>query len=178
MQAAHYAVRWPRARVVGIDVSATSIAFAQELKRKHGLDNLECIVCPSSARPSSGENFDHVVCTGVLHHLADPDAGLRALRDVLAPGGAMHVMVYAPYGRAGVYMLQEYCRRIGVGWTDVEIRDLVASLKALPPDHPLVPLLRNSPDFARAPASPTRCSIRGIGHIRFRSCWSLWSAPA
>ena len=89
-----------------------------------------------------------MVCTGVLHHLPDPDAGLRALRDVLEPAGALHVMVYAPYGRAGVYMLQDYCRRLGIGATATEIRDLAASLKALPPDHPLAPLLRNSPDFA------------------------------
>src|SRR5580704_3311083 len=40
-QAAHYAVRWPRAQVVGIDVSAKSIAFTQGLKRKHALGNLE-----------------------------------------------------------------------------------------------------------------------------------------
>ena len=59
----------------------------------------------------------------------------------------MHLMVYAPYGRAGVYMLQEYCRRLGIGTTAAEIRDLAASLRALPPDHPLVPLLRNAPDF-------------------------------
>ena len=57
-------------------------------------------------------------------------------------------MVYAPYGRAGIYMLQDYCRRLGIEPSDSEIRDLAASLKALPPDHPLVPLLRNSPDFA------------------------------
>ena len=57
-------------------------------------------------------------------------------------------MVYAPYGRAGVYMLQEYCRRLGIGWTEAEIRDLAASLKALPADHPIVPLLRTSPDFS------------------------------
>jgi SAM-dependent methyltransferase len=92
--------------------------------------------------------FEHVVCTGVLHHLPDPDAGLRALRDVLEPTGALHVMVYAPYGRAGVYMLQDYCRRLGIGHTDREIRDLASSLKALPPGHPLAPLLRTSPDFA------------------------------
>ena len=40
MQAAHYAVRWPRARVIGIDVSAKSLEFTLELKRKHRLDNL------------------------------------------------------------------------------------------------------------------------------------------
>jgi hypothetical protein len=59
----------------------------------------------------------------------------------------MHLMVYAPYGRAGVYLLQDYCRRLGIGTTRAEIRDLAASLRALPPDHPLIPLLRNAPDF-------------------------------
>ena len=100
-----------------------------------------------SAPPNWDANFDYVVCTGVLHHLSDPDKGLRALHDVLEPDGAMHVMVYAPYGRAGVYLLQDYCRRLGIGTSSQEIKDLVASLKALPPDHPLIPLLRNAPDF-------------------------------
>ena len=71
--------------------------------------------CRSSRPASLGRSFDLVVCTGVLHHLADPVAGLRALRDVLSPEGAMHLMVYAPYGRTGIYMLQEYCRRLGIG---------------------------------------------------------------
>jgi SAM-dependent methyltransferase len=147
-QAARYALRWPHARVVGIDVSATSIAFTQELKRKYALDNLDVRQLAVERAGELGATFEHVVCTGVLHHLADPDAGLQALRDVLAPDGAMHLMVYAPYGRAGVYMLQDYCRRLGIGWTDAEIRNLAATLSALPPDHPIAPLLRASPDFA------------------------------
>jgi SAM-dependent methyltransferase len=147
-QAAHYALRWPRAHVTGIDVSAKSIAFTQELKRKYSLANLEVRQLAVERAAELGQRFEHVVCTGVLHHLPDPDAGLRALHDVLEPNGALNVMVYAPYGRAGVYMLQDYCRRLGLGHTAPEIRDLAASLKALPPDHPLAPLLRNSPDFA------------------------------
>ena len=147
-QAAHYALRWPRAQVIGIDVSAKSIAFTQGLKRKHALANLEVRHLAVERVAQLGKSFEHVVCTGVLHHLADPDAGLRALYDVLEPTGAMHVMVYAPYGRAGVYMLQDYCRLLGIGGTALEIRDLAASLKALPTDHPIAPLLRNSPDFA------------------------------
>ena len=147
-QAAHYALRWPRAQVIGIDVSAKSIAFTEGLKRKYALVNLEVRQLPVERAAELGSSFEHVVCTGVLHHLPDPDAGLRALRDVLAPTGAINVMVYAPYGRAGVYMLQDYCRRLGIGGTTTEIRDLAASLKALPPDHPIASLLRNSPDFA------------------------------
>lgn len=147
-QAAHYAVRWPRAHVVGIDVSAKSLESTLELKRKHALDNLEVRQLALESANELGETFDHVVCTGVLHHLEDPGAGLRALRGALAPNGALHLMVYAPYGRAGVYLIQDYCRRLGIGWSDSEIRDLAATLKALAPDHPLVPLLRKSPDFA------------------------------
>ncbi len=147
-QAVHHALRWPRARVVGIDVSARSIAFSQGLKQTYGLDNLELRQLPVERAAELGETFELVICTGVLHHLPDPDAGLRALRDVLAPAGAVNVMVYAPYGRAGVYMIQAYARRLGIGITAREIDDLAATLKALPPDHPLAPLLRNSPDFA------------------------------
>ncbi|HMD03081.1 MAG TPA: class I SAM-dependent methyltransferase [Candidatus Baltobacteraceae bacterium] len=148
IQAAHYAIRWPRAQVIGIDVSATSIAFTRELKRKYALANLGVRQLAVEDVAELGITFEHVACTGVLHHLPDPDTGLRALRDVLAPSGALNVMVYAPYGRAGVYMLQDYCRRLGIGATAPEIRDLAASLKALPPDHALAPLLRKSPDFA------------------------------
>ena len=152
MQAVHQAVRWPRARVVGIDVSAKSIELAEGLKRKHRLDNLELRRLAVESADELGERFDYAVCTGVLHHLADPVAGLGALGRAIRSGGALNVMVYAPYGRAGVYMLQEYCRRLGIGWSDADIRDLAATLKALPADHPLVPLLRASPDFSNPDA--------------------------
>jgi hypothetical protein len=61
----------------------------------------------------------------------------------------MLIMVYAPYGRAGVSMIQEYARRLGIGTSTDEIRDLAATLVEIPRDHPLDPLLRGSPDFRR-----------------------------
>jgi SAM-dependent methyltransferase len=51
--------------------------------------------------------FDYIDCCGVLHHLPEPEAGLAALETVLAPGGGMGLMVYAPHGRTGVYMAQD-----------------------------------------------------------------------
>jgi SAM-dependent methyltransferase len=147
VQAAHYALRWPRSRVVGIDISVNSLAFADALKRRHALGNLELRELPVERAAELGVSFDHIACTGVLHHLDDPDAGLRALRSALAPSGSINLMVYAPYGRAGIYMLQEYCRRLRIGWSREEIADLAATLRALPRDHPLAGLVRNSPDF-------------------------------
>ncbi len=63
--------------------------------------------------PGSGLGpFDYIDCCGVLHHLPDPAAGLRALLSVLAPGGGLGLMLYAPHGRTGVYMLQDALRML------------------------------------------------------------------
>lgn len=151
-QAAKHALRWPTAQVTGIDFSATSVRHTQELKRKYNLNNLQVHQLPIGQVNDLEMSFDQIVCTGVLHHLADPDAGLSALRGVLKPHGAMHLMVYAPYGRTGIYMLQEFARRIGIHATDEEIRDLIAALSALPPGHPLENLLHQAPDFRQEAA--------------------------
>jgi SAM-dependent methyltransferase len=151
-QAAKHAMRWPEAQVSGIDLSATSVRCSEELKQKYTLNNLRIHQLPLERVCELGEKYDQIVCTGVLHHLADPDAGLRALRDVLKPDGSMHLMVYAPYGRTGVYMLQDFCKRIGLRPTDGDIRDLIVALKALPPGHPLESLLQQAPDFRQEAA--------------------------
>jgi SAM-dependent methyltransferase len=145
-QAAKHAMRWPEAQVTGIDFSATSVQCTEVLKQKHKLNNLQLHQLPVERAGELGAHFDQIVCTGVLHHLADPDAGLAALRDVLKPDGAMHLMVYAPYGRTGIYMLQEFCRRVGIDATDDGIAGLITALKALSAGHPLQTLLRD-PDF-------------------------------
>jgi 2-polyprenyl-3-methyl-5-hydroxy-6-metoxy-1,4-benzoquinol methylase len=113
-QAAKHAVRWPAARVTGIDFSATSVRCTEALKRKYKLVNLDLHQLAIERAGELGTQYDQIVCTGVLHHLADPLAGLQALRGLLKPDGAMHVMVYAPYGRTGIYILQEFCRRVGI----------------------------------------------------------------
>jgi 2-polyprenyl-3-methyl-5-hydroxy-6-metoxy-1,4-benzoquinol methylase len=146
-QAAKHALRRPAARVTGIDFSATSVRCTEDLKHKYHLNNLQVRQLPLERVSDLGTGFDQIICTGVLHHLPDPDAGLRALRGVLKPEGAMHLMVYAPYGRTGIYMVQEFCRRLGISATDGEIRDLIAALGVLPPGHPLENLLREAPDF-------------------------------
>ena len=148
-QAAKHALRWPKASLTGIDVSATSVRCTEALKRKYHLANLEVRQLPIERVGELGKTFDQIVCTGVLHHLEDPDAALRALREVLAPDGAIQLMVYAPYGRAGVYMLQEFCRLTGVPASDDGIRALIAALEELPASHPLARLLRDAPDFRR-----------------------------
>jgi len=151
-QASKFALCHPRSRVTGIDVSETSLTHTRALKEKYDLTNLEAQQFAIENVADLGQQFDLIVCTGVLHHLIDPDAGLRALRSVLRPDGAMYLMLYAPYGRIGVHMLQEYCRKLGVGVTPEEVNDLTEVLQQLPQHHPLVAMLRGSRDALNAKA--------------------------
>ncbi len=146
-QAATYALREPDARVTAIDISETSLRHTRDLLQKYRLRNLDLHRLAIEQVGELGRIFDQIVCTGVLHHLPDPDIGLRSLRDVLAPQGAMHLMVYAPYGRAGIYMMQEYCRLLGIGATEAELLELGITIERLSPDHPIAGLSRKAKDF-------------------------------
>ena len=69
----------------------------------------------------------------------------------------MYLMLYAPYGRTGVYMLQDYCRRLGIGTSEQEVNDLMAVLKALPKHHPLEHFCADPGTPKTRTLSPMRC---------------------
>src|ERR1700757_2392388 len=117
-QAAVHALREPDARVTAIDISETSLHHTRDLLQKYRLRNLDLHRLAIEGGRELGQTFDQIVCTGVLHHLPDPDLGLWSLRNVLATTGAMHLMVYGTYGRAGIYMMREYCRLLSIGATE------------------------------------------------------------
>jgi SAM-dependent methyltransferase len=148
-QAARHALMEPDARVTAIDVSETSLRHTRDLQQKHDIRNLQLHRLAIERIAELGETFDQIVCTGALHHLSEPDAGLRSLRDVLTQDGAMHIMVYAPYGRAGITMMQDYCRLLGIGVGDDDLRDLGQTVQALPIDHPIAGVVKRAKDFAR-----------------------------
>ncbi len=151
-QAVRYAFREPGARITAIDISEASLLHTSRLAERYGVDNLELHRLPIERVQALRRSFDLIVCTGVLHHVPDPDLGLQSLREVLDRQGAMRLMVYAPYGRAGIYMMQTYCRMLGIGTSDKDLRDLGAALDALPSDHPIATVLRKAKDFRRPDA--------------------------
>ena len=136
-QAAVFAFMNPDAKVVAVDISQPSLDHQQYLKDKHGLHNLELHRLPIEELPSLGLDFDLIVSTGVLHHLADPQAGMNAVAGSLRPDGAMGVMVYAKYGRIGIELLQSFFRDLGLGQNESSIALARATLSLLPAGHPV-----------------------------------------
>lgn len=99
--------------VVHLDLSEASQAVARERAESIGLDNVRFVrgSLLDAASLDLGE-FDYINCSGVLHHLEEPEAGAEALASVLAPDGCMGIMVYGELGRTGVYHAQEMLRML------------------------------------------------------------------
>lgn len=97
----------PQAAVVGIDLSAGALQVAQERCHRSGANRVEFHhLSLYDAQQLQGE-FDLINCVGVLHHLPDPIRGIQALAPKLAPGGLMHIFVYAELGRWEVRLMQQ-----------------------------------------------------------------------
>jgi hypothetical protein len=92
-------------------------------------------------------DFDLIITTGVLHHMADPGAGMRALADRLRPDGVLAVMLYATYGRIGVQLMQSVFADMGLGQDEVSLAVVRDALGQLSPMHPLASYLQIAPDL-------------------------------
>ena len=98
-------------QVTWLDRSEAAHTIVRGRAAARRLTNVDFQLASLLDLPGSGLGpFDYIDCCGVLHHLPDPAEGLRALVSVLAPGGGLGLMVYAPHGRTGVYMLQDALR--------------------------------------------------------------------
>jgi SAM-dependent methyltransferase len=151
-QAARYALCEPDSHVTAIDISVRSLFYTRDLKRKYGLENLELQHLALENVRELDRTFDLIVCTGVLHHLPDPDRGLHALHDVLRPKGAMQLMVHATYGRAGIYMMQRFCRMLRTEASPDDLRNLNDLIDGLSPEHPMTRLLSRTEEFSQPQA--------------------------
>jgi SAM-dependent methyltransferase len=146
-QAAVIAYTNRSARIVAIDVSQRSLDHEQYLKDRHGLSNLELHRLPIEDVSTLGLDFDLIISTGVLHHLADPAVGMRALADCLRPDGVVALMLYARYGRMGVELLQSVFRDLGLGQDDDGIRIVNETIKMLDSAHPFLVYRDLAPDL-------------------------------
>lgn len=144
-------LRGTGARVVSLDLSGASLDIARRRLEQRGLAGMvDLVQAPIEDAPSLGlGSFDFVTSSGVLHHLASPEAGLGALRDLLKPDGAIAVMVYARYGREPVYLMQSLLRAVAPTEFGEErrLRILKRALQSLPQEHRGVRGLLDTPLF-------------------------------
>lgn len=110
-QAVYTALRFPHARVLGTDLSVQSLETCRRSAKQVGVDNLT-LEERSLNHVDYWQRFDYVICTGVIHHNADPAVPLRNLVAALKPDGFLELMVYNYFHRIQAVTFQKAVRTL------------------------------------------------------------------
>jgi len=108
--------------VLAVDLSLASLSFAKRKATELAIRNIEYAQADILQLATIGRSFDIVESSGVLHHLADPSAGLRILSSLLRPGGLMFIGLYSELGRRDVVAARGFIAERRYGSTAHEIR--------------------------------------------------------
>src|SRR5262249_5419160 len=112
--------------------------YAQRKTRELGLRNIEYAQADILRLGTIGRSFDLIESTGVLHHMADPLAGLRVLIKLLRPRGLIHLGLYSESARQPIVAARRYIAERGYRGTAADIRrcrqELMAEKPANLPD--------------------------------------------
>lgn len=139
-EAAAIAGSRPDCEVIGVDLSLSSLAYATRMARELNLDNLSFYQGDILNISRLGRRFQVIECSGVLHHMADPESGWQALTECLDPGGVMKIGLYSEHASAEVTAARERIREQGIATTAKNVKDFRAGILASDPDNPLYPL--------------------------------------
>jgi SAM-dependent methyltransferase len=140
------AVHYPEARVLGLDLSAPSLAYGKQKAIEFGVENVEFMRADILDTGSLDRQFDLVSCAGVLHHMEDPVEGWRKLLACLKPDGYMKIALYSEAARQTVVACRSWIEEQGFAATPQGIRDFRQAIMALDADNPLTDIM-NWTDF-------------------------------
>jgi len=127
---------FPSATITALDLSRTSLAYAAMKAEQHQTENVTFGVGDILKVSALNTHYDLVESSGVLHHMANPAAGLAALASVLKPNGVMRIALYSERGRAAVIAARTVLADQSVPDTDSGVRLAREVLLALPATHP------------------------------------------
>jgi len=119
----------PHGRVLAVDISRASLAYAMRRCAELGLGNLRFAHADLLELGALEERFDLVECSGVLHHLREPLEGWRVLLSLVRSGGFMKLGLYSETARRHIVAAREVVKGLSV--TEARRR-----LFQLPASHP------------------------------------------
>ena len=122
------ATRFSNCHVTAVDLSLTSLAYAQRKTYELCLDNLEYLQADILHLSKMGKSFDMIESAGVLHHMDAPMVGWRILADLLKPDGLMKVALYSDLARQHIAEVRKEIETQGVETAEPDIRKFRNSL--------------------------------------------------
>ncbi len=115
--------KYKNAQVIAIDLSLSSLAYAQRKINQLGIDNVELVEMDILEVALLEKKFDIIECGGVLHHMDDPSQGLKALVGVLNPNGFLKLGLYSELARKDIVKARKYIASKNLQANEDSIRD-------------------------------------------------------
>ena len=112
------ASRFKDSRVLAIDLSLSSLAYAKRKTGEMNLQNIDYMQADILDLGKLDNRFDIIESVGVLHHMDDPMAGWRILAGCLESGGLMRIGLYSELARQNIVKMREEIDQSGIGLSD------------------------------------------------------------
>jgi 2-polyprenyl-3-methyl-5-hydroxy-6-metoxy-1,4-benzoquinol methylase len=112
----------PAARVLAVDLSRRSLAYAARMARRLGAPNVEFLQADLLDLGTLEPRFAVIECMGVLHHMRQPARGLQVLVGLLAEQGLIRLGLYSRLARRYLVAARERFRALGREVSDDDVR--------------------------------------------------------
>lgn len=116
------ASRYKNANIIAIDLSVSSLCYAQQKATFYGMNNISFINMDLLCSKTLGDSYDVIECSGVLHHLENPGIGLKYLTDQLEEGGYIKLGLYSELARRSIVEARSIIARYGLESTHDSVR--------------------------------------------------------
>ena len=139
------AARFKSSKVLAIDLSLSSLAYAKRKTEELGIENIYHMQADILDLRQLNTQFDIIESAGVLHHMDRPLAGWQVLSDCLKPGGLMRIGLYSELARKDIVKIRGEIRQKGIGSSKTQMKSFRDTVIKSEKDHHK--LIIYSPDF-------------------------------
>ena len=133
------AQKYKSAEITAIDLSSASLSYAQRKLNELNIKNVEIIQMDILDLSLINKTFDIIECCGVLHHMSDPEKGLKSIISVLETNGFMKISLYSSIARQHINAARKYIKAQNIEPTHSNIRNFRKNILSgkLPKLYPL-----------------------------------------
>lgn len=133
MEPASMTQLYPNANFTCVDLSLSSLAYAiRQCGDLNLLDQMNFMQADILELGSLDKKFDIIYSSGVLHHMDDPEAGLKVLQSLIKDDGVMNIAVYSEVARPHVIAARYYIAKENMGSSAQNMR----YMREVIMDHP------------------------------------------
>ena len=122
------ASRFKNARVLAVDLSMSSLAYAKRKTEELGIQNIDYMQADILELGKLNRKFNIIESSGVLHHMDEPIAGWRVLTDCLEPGGLMKIGLYSGLARQNILRMRKEINQSAIGSSDAAMKSFRSSV--------------------------------------------------